>query len=140
MLRMTTMSDKSETGTAWKSLKVTMFWLQLYGDLGMTKNNKGSKRLTLTLMGKRINVTTGFRLYTVPQICISAIKHQSCKAGVNKFCCLRNSTMFRYFSLVYGLWSNDKQKRSKDSRKRTFLLIGHQAILVLEKHRFAHRP
>ena len=125
--------------------------MQLYGDLGMTnlgmtnlgmtKNNKGLNENALTdANGKKKNVTTGFRLYTVPQICISAIKHQSCKAGVNKFCCLRNSTMFRYFSLVYGLWSNDKQKRSKDSRKRTFLLIGHQTILVLEKHRFAHRP
>ena len=26
-----------------------------------------------------------------------------------------------------------------DSRKMTFLLISHQATLVLEKHRFAHR-
>ena len=28
----------------------------------------------------------------------------------------------------------------RDSRKMTFLLISHQASLVLEKHRFAHRP
>ena len=36
--------------------------------------------------------------------------------------------------------TNGKQKWSEDSRKMTFLLISHQTILVLEKHRFAHRP
>ena len=31
-------------------------------------------------------------------------------------------------------------KMRRDSRKMTFLLISHQATLVLEKHSFAHRP
>ena len=41
---MTTTGDKSESesGKLGKGLKVAMFWLQVFGDLGMTKNNKGS--------------------------------------------------------------------------------------------------
>ena len=45
VLRMTTMGDKSENKsgiTCGKGLKVAMFWLQVFGDLGMAKNNKGS--------------------------------------------------------------------------------------------------
>ena len=45
VIRMKTTSDesKSERGI-WlgKDLKVAMFWLQAFGDLGMNKNNKGS--------------------------------------------------------------------------------------------------
>ena len=38
VLSMTTTGDKSEG----RGLKVGIFWLQVFGDLGMTKNNKGS--------------------------------------------------------------------------------------------------
>ena len=47
------------------------------------------------------------------------------------------------FSTAHAYKYKTKRQASKmkrDSRKMTFLLISHQATLVLEKHRFAHRP
>ena len=43
VLSMTTMGDKLKVkiGLAWKKLKAAMFWLHVFGDLGMTKNNEG---------------------------------------------------------------------------------------------------
>ena len=51
MLRMTTTGDISKSEIKWKSLdgkkclKVKMFLLQVFGDLRMTVNNKGSIHL-----------------------------------------------------------------------------------------------
>ena len=42
MLSMTTTGDKSESGISLEKAEVTMFWLRDFGDLGMTKNNKGT--------------------------------------------------------------------------------------------------
>ena len=41
---------------------------------------------------------------------------------------------------AYKYKTKRQAKMKRDSRKMTFLLISHQATLVLEKHRFAHRP
>ena len=46
------------------------------------------------------------------------------------------------FSTVhaYKYKTKRQEKMKRDSRKMTFLLISHQATLVLENQRFAHRP
>ena len=41
---------------------------------------------------------------------------------------------------AYKYKTKRQAKMKRDNRKMTFLLISHQATLVLEKHRFAHRP
>ena len=44
------------------------------------------------------------------------------------------------FSTAHAYKYKKQAKMKRDSRKMTFLLISHQATLILEKHRFAHRP
>ena len=41
---------------------------------------------------------------------------------------------------AYKYKTKRQAKMKRDSRKMTFFMISHQATLVLEKHRFAHRP
>ena len=41
---------------------------------------------------------------------------------------------------AYKYKTKRQAKLKRDSRKMTFLLISYQATLVLEKHRFSHRP
>ena len=60
VLRMTTTGDESESEGGiqlGKGLKVAMFWLRVFGDLGMTKNNKGSILLLDQRMESYIIVT-----------------------------------------------------------------------------------
>ena len=41
---------------------------------------------------------------------------------------------------AYKYKTKRQTKMKQDSKKMTFLLISHQATLVLEKHRFGRRP
>ena len=55
-------------------------------------------------MGKQLmwQMALGFILY--PKYVYHQLKHRKRKAGINKFCCLRdrNNTTFRYFSLFWA--------------------------------------
>ena len=41
---------------------------------------------------------------------------------------------------AYKYKTKRQAKMKRRQKKTTFFLISHQATLVLEKHRFAHRP